>query len=116
MTKAKRHGQTFCQDWWRIAHLPKEGYGFGRRAAGTIWECAASGCRLYYGFRTGFVVAVSIVGISKVTRFFLEVEPTQYKIQIIEVTKQLHFFCELRSEEHTSELQSLMRISYAVFC
>src|SRR3546814_14698576 len=25
-------------------------------------------------------------------------------------------FFELRSEEHTSELQSLMRISYAVFC
>src|SRR3546814_5704890 len=24
--------------------------------------------------------------------------------------------CERRSEEHTSELQSLMRISYAVFC
>src|SRR3546814_2559762 len=28
---------------------------------------------------------------------------------------QRHQF-ELRSEEHTSELQSLMRISYAVFC
>src|SRR3546814_998841 len=26
------------------------------------------------------------------------------------------FATELRSEEHTSELQSLMRISYAVFC
>src|SRR3546814_8659242 len=25
-------------------------------------------------------------------------------------------FCTNRSEEHTSELQSLMRISYAVFC
>src|SRR3546814_4426123 len=25
-------------------------------------------------------------------------------------------FCHPRSEEHTSELQSLMRISYAVFC
>src|SRR3546814_8672007 len=25
-------------------------------------------------------------------------------------------FCVRRSEEHTSELQSLMRISYAVFC
>src|SRR3546814_2331076 len=25
-------------------------------------------------------------------------------------------FCNIRSEEHTSELQSLMRISYAVFC
>src|SRR3546814_9025261 len=24
--------------------------------------------------------------------------------------------CRIRSEEHTSELQSLMRISYAVFC
>src|SRR3546814_5774008 len=24
--------------------------------------------------------------------------------------------CEFRSEEHTSELQSLMRISYATFC
>src|SRR3546814_3562603 len=28
---------------------------------------------------------------------------------------RLHL-CHLRSEEHTSELQSLMRISYAVFC
>src|SRR3546814_9045913 len=26
------------------------------------------------------------------------------------------FYADLRSEEHTSELQSLMRISYAVFC
>src|SRR3546814_5605562 len=25
-------------------------------------------------------------------------------------------YCRSRSEEHTSELQSLMRISYAVFC
>src|SRR3546814_5429130 len=29
---------------------------------------------------------------------------------------QCERFAELRSEEHTSELQSLMRISYAVFC
>src|SRR3546814_3674334 len=28
----------------------------------------------------------------------------------------LRFRAEQRSEEHTSELQSLMRISYAVFC
>src|SRR3546814_4589556 len=28
----------------------------------------------------------------------------------------LHAFISPRSEEHTSELQSLMRISYAVFC
>src|SRR3546814_5220420 len=28
----------------------------------------------------------------------------------------ISYSAELRSEEHTSELQSLMRISYAVFC
>src|SRR3546814_8019884 len=30
--------------------------------------------------------------------------------------EQRHVGQEMRSEEHTSELQSLMRISYAVFC
>src|SRR3546814_5166430 len=30
--------------------------------------------------------------------------------------KARHFLWRFRSEEHTSELQSLMRISYAVFC
>src|SRR3546814_5132779 len=30
--------------------------------------------------------------------------------------RHLELIEEMRSEEHTSELQSLMRISYAVFC
>src|SRR3546814_10834732 len=36
----------------------------------------------------------------------------------IETVSALHIgaICDFRSEEHTSELQSLMRISYAVFC
>src|SRR3546814_6526191 len=33
-----------------------------------------------------------------------------------EVAMDLQHLADLRSEEHTSELQSLMRISYAVFC
>src|SRR3546814_8870280 len=33
----------------------------------------------------------------------------------ITTRRKAHCFCG-RSEEHTSELQSLMRISYAVFC
>src|SRR3546814_6452706 len=33
-----------------------------------------------------------------------------------EARRHLEAFEFLRSEEHTSELQSLMRISYAVFC
>src|SRR3546814_9227269 len=35
---------------------------------------------------------------------------------ISEDAKQFYLRCGFRSEEHTSELQSLMRISYAVFC
>src|SRR3546814_6090872 len=34
----------------------------------------------------------------------------------LEVANAREAMPELRSEEHTSELQSLMRISYAVFC
>src|SRR3546814_6570691 len=37
------------------------------------------------------------------------------EIQHIIAVRQVHLG-RLRSEEHTSELQSLMRISYAVFC
>src|SRR3546814_9991970 len=36
--------------------------------------------------------------------------------QPVDLGKLLAKSIELRSEEHTSELQSLMRISYAVFC
>src|SRR3546814_6907067 len=32
------------------------------------------------------------------------------------ISEPVNFLNFLRSEEHTSELQSLMRISYAVFC
>src|SRR3546814_1718123 len=34
----------------------------------------------------------------------------------LECTFEIKLTCAGRSEEHTSELQSLMRISYAVFC
>src|SRR3546814_9977170 len=35
---------------------------------------------------------------------------------VVRHAKPVHLACRIRSEEHTSELQSLMRISYAVFC
>src|SRR3546814_2358553 len=35
---------------------------------------------------------------------------------VSDLTGETHFHGIARSEEHTSELQSLMRISYAVFC
>src|SRR3546814_1646161 len=45
---------------------------------------------------------------------------TPNELNIPDTVQRLHWekawANELRSEEHTSELQSLMRISYAVFC
>src|SRR3546814_10477612 len=38
------------------------------------------------------------------------------ELVVVPVALELHFLLEPRSEEHTSELQSLMRNSYAVFC
>src|SRR3546814_3267266 len=35
---------------------------------------------------------------------------------VLMLAEEAFSFARLRSEEHTSELQSLMRISYAVFC
>src|SRR3546814_11127471 len=47
-----------------------------------------------------------------------EVEAAQARLALAESTlrREQRLFDERRSEEHTSELQSLMRISYAVFC
>src|SRR3546814_10350658 len=42
----------------------------------------------------------------------LDVSPTYFAERLSAAVDIRHF----RSEEHTSELQSLMRISYAVFC
>src|SRR3546814_1570374 len=40
----------------------------------------------------------------------------QYPNVVVDLTASSGFLNPTRSEEHTSELQSLMRISYAVFC
>src|SRR3546814_7183083 len=45
----------------------------------------------------------------------LEVERSR-AVPDLTVSAGVRQFHETRSEEHTSELQSLMRISYAVFC
>src|SRR3546814_4713181 len=38
------------------------------------------------------------------------------RVDILEKTTPFKGYFQVRSEEHTSELQSLMRISYAVLC
>src|SRR3546814_10008309 len=38
------------------------------------------------------------------------------KLRLLEVRRELERMIARRSEEHTSEIQSLLRISYAAFC
>src|SRR3546814_6550588 len=47
----------------------------------------------------------------------VESDPEHYRrVHFLETEPEATTADALRSEEHTSELQSLMRISYAVFC
>src|SRR3546814_2862827 len=65
-----------------------------------------------------FVLAARVAGKGR-TRITLEhILPNIASLLIVQMTIQfaLAILAEARSEEHTSELQSLMRISYAVFC
>src|SRR3546814_5169404 len=46
----------------------------------------------------------------------IDEKPTTNTPQTASITYEFEYSVEYRSEEHTSELQSLMRISSAVFC
>src|SRR3546814_3931797 len=55
-------------------------------------------------------------GLAKASKRFDNAAPRDYFEQSTGWRKRAHWAQLNRSEEHTSELQSLMRISYAVFC
>src|SRR3546814_3180065 len=56
------------------------------------------------------------LGLQEGVELFGEGDALEAAIERIGIVFGLTEGIELRSEEHTSELQSLMRISYAVFC
>src|SRR3546814_3860924 len=64
--------------------------------------------------RPAIILAVAVtVGIYAISLYFLPLSFRNFKDLQNEFRND---FSAVRSEEHTSELQSLMRISYAVFC
>src|SRR3546814_9052192 len=64
-----------------------------------------------------FAAIVPTIAISTVWPFCVQVPATSILPFATSFFDQVHWPPPLaRSEEHTSELQSLMRISYAVFC
>src|SRR3546814_9786961 len=84
---------------------------------------ALVGCRYAQGYRARNPILGSIVYQS------LKMGPLQRRVACYNETRGKRYGCQSlrgvmtkgltshgRSEEHTSELQSLMRISYAVFC
>src|SRR3546814_169808 len=58
------------------------------------------------------ILAEAARGVEKAGADFLMLCTTTFH----RVAEQVEAAVDIRSEEHTSELQSLMRISYAVFC
>src|SRR3546814_9744066 len=63
------------------------------------------------------VATLRLVGVGRVVHAFgVEVDMNPSKVPGRGVGSSVHQIAAERSEEHTSELQSLMRISYAVFC
>src|SRR3546814_2510935 len=48
--------------------------------------------------------------------FEVDRDPLEKALVLKKEDERLYLYLKQRSEEHTSELQSLMRISYAVFC
>src|SRR3546814_5245503 len=69
------------------------------------------------GFDSLLAHFVAEVGGGILLRGLRAVSDFEYEFQLASMNRHLIPEVEtLRSEEHTSELQSLMRISYAVFC
>src|SRR3546814_2661704 len=76
-----------------------------------------------FGMAPVHAEAQDMVGADRRAQLDLAAEPGRGRVALIEdelvARRTDHLVGEvarLRSEEHTSELQSLMRISYAVFC
>src|SRR3546814_3979309 len=91
-----------------------------------IWNDLACGNREAAAFLVAVNSVFQIAAYSLLGYFYLELLPgwlgldqESLNVSIWEIAKSVLIFLGLpllRSEEHTSELQSLMRISYAVFC
>src|SRR3546814_10443004 len=62
----------------------------------------------------GATAAKSVADVARECKIVITMLPTSVEVEKVALDADGIF--NNRSEEHTSELQSLMRISYAVFC
>src|SRR3546814_7579230 len=97
-------GEARPADGIRIGYLPQEPQlDPAKDVAGNVFEGVAETKALLDRFEA-------------VSNAFADVDADQMDVLIAEQSELQEKIDAARSEEHTSELQSLMRISYAVFC
>src|SRR3546814_3243159 len=88
----------------RSAHAGRRGHPAASTWALLLVDLPEKGEKaIRYGFAQGFIVDLAQVGADPVLLAAVDLLGRGRRAPV-------------RSEEHTSELQSLMRISYAVFC
>src|SRR3546814_10636564 len=68
------------------------------------------------GVNSGNLATLRGVGIELTGDGLLTIDSGKLDANLVDKLDQVRSVFEYRSEEHTSELQSLMRISYAVVC
>src|SRR3546814_3951308 len=91
------------------------------RALDPWWNLQAG---VRHDFRAGRDRSYAVLGVQGLAPYWFEVDGALFLSDKGDVTARIEAEYDLRltqklilrSEEHTSELQSLMRISYAVFC
>src|SRR3546814_2059773 len=102
---------TSASDFWQLgfeASWELDLWGRARRSR----EGAAAAFEATVYEREAARVALS----AEVARAYLQLRGAQAQLDITRQNLEVADRTLRRSEEHTSELQSLMRISYAVFC
>src|SRR3546814_7978377 len=125
------HDIRFVEDEWESPTLGAWGLGWEVWCDGMEvtqftyfqqvcgFDCTPVAGEITYGLER---LAMYIQGVDRVYDLKFNNEGVSYGDVCLESERQFsaynfeHAKTDFRSEEHTSELQSLMRISYAVFC
>src|SRR3546814_8446646 len=92
------------------------------QASGPV-PTAAAATAMFYGIEMPDAAVAELAEVAPVAASVLLAARAQPTIDPVDMRQNVSYFSAKpnarsvhRSEEHTSELQSLMRISYAVFC
>src|SRR3546814_3720871 len=108
------HAAERIPGWWRMRPLVMPPLAdLHRRRLDGVTFVAVTGSA---GKTTTSLLAAAVLETAGRTRPPRQANRLEYVMAAVLATQPSDDFCVVRSEEHTSELQSLMRISYAVFC